>query len=174
MNDHAGGSSRVCVMRADGEYKLISRESVPSGRCLFKIDGELTDAPTRYSVQVDRTLHVDLPAGCGLEDIMDHFYWCFMNHSCEPNAVIRGRQLVALKSIEPYQEIRFHYNTTEYELAEPFVCHCGSNRCEGQIRGFRFLSRSKRERLRPWLANHLLSVLNDDALASTAIVKAPL
>jgi hypothetical protein len=161
-------------MRADGEYEIISREPVPSGRCLFKIDGELTDVPSRYSVQVGRTLHVDLPAGYGLEESMDQFYWYFMNHSCEPNAVIRGRRLVALKSIEPYQGIRFHYNTTEYELAEPFDCRCGSNRCEGQIRGFRFLPRFEQERLRPWLANHLLSVLNDDALASAAIVKAPL
>jgi hypothetical protein len=159
-NGHTGESSRVAVLRADGEYKLVSREAVATGGILFLIDGEPTDTPTRYSVQVGHALHLDLPNRYGPEEIMDRFYWRFMNHCCEPNAMIRGRELVALRPIEPWEDITFHYNSTEYELAEPFDCRCGSDRCEGKIQGFGTLSETDRERLRPWLADHLLALLD--------------
>ncbi len=164
-NSHTVESSCVAVVRSDGEYKLVARESIPSGRRLFKIEGGLTEVPTRYSVQVGRALHLDLPGSYGPEEIMDRFYWRFTNHSCEPNALLRGGEFFALRPIEPWQEITFNYNTTEYKLAEPFDCRCGSDRCAGRIRGFRFLSRLEQERLRPWLVDHLLSFLGDDALA---------
>ncbi len=98
---------------------------------------------------------------------MDRFYWRFTNHSCEPNSLLRGGEFFALRPIKPWQEITFNYNTTEYELAEPFDCRCGSDRCAGRIRGFRFLSRLEQDRLRPWLADHLLSFLGDAAPASS-------
>lgn len=160
MNTHTAGLSRVAVLRAEGEFKLVSRESVPSGGVLFMIDGEPTDSPSRYSVQVGHAMHLDLPNTYGPEEIMDRFYWRFMNHSCEPNAAIRGREVVAIRPIEPWQDITFHYNTTEYEMAEPFDCQCGSDRCEGTIQGFRSLPQPERERLRPWLADHLLAHLD--------------
>ncbi len=163
-NSHTVEASGVIVMRSNGEYKLVAGESFPSGRSLFKIDGVPTEIPTRYSVQVGRTLHLDLPGSYGPEEIMDRFYWRFMNHSCEPNALIRGRECFALRPIEPWQEIAFNYNTTEYELAEPFDCRCGSDRCAGRIRGFRFLYHLEQERLRPWLADHLLSFLGDEVV----------
>ncbi|WP_205863057.1 SET domain-containing protein-lysine N-methyltransferase [Planosporangium thailandense] len=135
-------------------------QPVDAGGHLFAIDGELTDTPNRYTVQVGHALHVDLPESYGLELILDRFFWRFMNHSCEPTAVVRGREVLALKPLQPWQEITFHYNTTEYQMAEPFDCRCGSSRCEGTIQGFRYLSRSERERLRPWLSAHLLAILD--------------
>jgi len=50
--------------------------------------------------------------------------------------------------------------TTEYDMAEPFACHCGSPRCFGTIRGFKHLTEDERERLRPFLAPHLASLLD--------------
>jgi hypothetical protein len=125
-------------------------------------------------VQVDHELHVDLSGRYGSEYILDRFDWRFMNHSCEPNAAIRGRRAVSLKPIEPWQEVTFHYNTTEYEMEEPFDCRCGSGRCEGQIRGFRFLSQPERERLQPWLSGHLLSILDGRVAEPPARAEAPL
>ncbi|HEY2762526.1 MAG TPA: SET domain-containing protein-lysine N-methyltransferase [Pseudonocardiaceae bacterium] len=151
-------SRPVAVIRFEGEYRLFAREPVPSGTSLFKVDGVLTDVPTRYSVQVGRSVHLDVSASCTSEEIMDRFYWRFTNHSCEPNSMLRGREFLALTPIEPWQEITFNYNTTEYELAEPFDCRCGSIRCVGRVEGFRSLRTSERERLRPWLADHLLSL----------------
>ncbi|GAA1823973.1 SET domain-containing protein-lysine N-methyltransferase [Planosporangium flavigriseum] len=167
-------STGVGVVRSAGEYRLIATRGVDKGTHLFDIEGELADAPSRYTVQVGLGLHVDLPHRFGVEDVLDRFFWRFMNHSCEPSAVIRGRQVFALGPISPWQEITFHYNSTEYEMAEPFDCRCGSSRCAGQIRGFRFLDRSARERLRPWLADHLLSILDGKVSEPSARAVEPL
>lgn len=153
---------RVGVMRACGEYRLLAAASLPAGSYLFRIDGQLTNRPTRYSVQIDRECHMDLFPGYSREEELDRFYWRFMNHGCEPSAVIRRRAVFALKPIRAGEQIAFNYNTTEYELAEPFECRCGSSRCDGLIRGFRFLARPAQERLRPWLADHLLPFLDED------------
>lgn len=155
-------SARVAVLRWDGEYTLVSRERLATGSWLFTLDGKLTDVPTRYSVQLGHAVHLDVPDTYGLEAIMDRFYWRFMNHSCEPNAAVRHRDVFALRPIGPREEITFDYHTTEYELAEPFDCRCGSDRCVGRVRGFRFLSAEQRERLRPSLAEHLRSLLDDE------------
>ncbi|GDY28994.1 SET domain-containing protein-lysine N-methyltransferase [Gandjariella thermophila] len=165
-NSGVAESVRVAVLRSGGEYTLVTRAGLAEGSWLFTLDGELTDAPTRYSVQLGPALHLDLPDTYGLEEIMDRFYWRFMNHSCEPNAMIRGRDVFALRTAEPGEEITFDYHTTEYELAEPFDCRCGSARCVGRVRGFRFLSTAQRERIRPWLADHLRALLDHEPAAT--------
>jgi SET domain len=173
-SSHTDGSTRVGVVRSSGEYKLIVTQRIDKNTHVFDIDGELTHTPNRYTVQVGHALHVDLPSRYGFEYALDRFYWRFMNHSCEPTVVIRGRRVFSLKPLAPWQEITFHYNTTEYEMAEPFDCRCGSSRCEGRIRGFRFLSHPERERLRPWLSGHLLSLLDSRAAEPAAKVEEPL
>jgi hypothetical protein len=164
LEERVGASSRVGVMRAGGEYRLVATRPVTPGKYLFTIVGELTRTPTRYTVQSDGMTHVDIPEEYEVEAVLDRFYWRFMNHSCDPTAVIRDRQVFSLKPIELGQEITFNYNTTEYEMAEPFSCRCGSSRCGGRVRGFRFLCDEERERLRPWLSDHLLSVLEGDVI----------
>lgn len=152
--------TRAAVIRTAGEYKLVATEPVAANTFLFSLEGELASRPTRYTVQLDADTHIDLPADCGLEDVLDTYFWRFMNHSCEPNTMIRGRDVISMTPIEPWQEIRFHYATTEYSMAEPFRCNCGSRRCHGLIRGFRYLPLAARQQLRPLLSGYLLSILD--------------
>lgn len=149
---------RVGVLRANQEFMLVASAEVPTGQQLFAIDGELTRTPSRYSLQVGWDLHLDLPDGCTEQEIMDRYFWRFMNHSCAPNARVVGRQVVAARDIAPGEQIRFHYNTTEYEMAEPFRCTCGASSCAGVIAGYSALDQQQREALRPWLAEHLRAV----------------
>ena len=162
-------SGRVGVLRLGGEYKLVCTEPVPADEYLFQLEGHITSRPSRYSVQVGLAAHVDLPVQHLHEEALDLFYWRFMNHSCEPNTMVCGRRVLTLKPIARWEEITFHYNTTEYDMAEPFDCHCGSQRCEGRIEGFRYLAPREQEYLRPWLAAHLRRVLEE----RTARVGAP-
>src|SRR5271165_3890085 len=83
----------VGVVRVHGEYRLLSVAPFRPGEFLFKIEGENTGTPTRYSIQIDRHLHIDLGDSYDLEEILDRYYWRFMNHSCEPNTVIHGRNV---------------------------------------------------------------------------------
>ena len=150
--------SSVAVVRADGEYRLVANRTVAEGELLFNIVGELSATPNRYTVQIDRDTHVDVPEEYDIEAILDQFYWRFMNHSCDPTVFIRGRSVITLKPVIFGQDITFNYNTTEFDMAEPFTCRCGSDRCIGQVQGFRHLSDEDRQRLRPWLAGHLASL----------------
>jgi SET domain-containing protein len=62
----------------------------------------------------------------------------FVNHSCEPNAGIRGQiSLVAMKDIKKGEEITFDYGTVLYRAKGApkyeLNCLCGSKNCRGKI-----------------------------------------
>ena len=145
----------LAVVHTHGAYSLVTAEPVTAGRLLFTLEGELTPRPSRYSVQVGRDLHIDVPQPTSFEVMTRQYPWRFMNHSCEPSARIEGRTVIALREIPTGEQITFNYNTTEWELAEAFTCHCGSAGCQGEIRGYRFLSPQASTRLSPTAADHL-------------------
>jgi hypothetical protein len=141
-----------------GHYRVIALEAIAAGSDLLELHGLFVDVPSRYSVQVAEGLHVAPPEGLRPEDVPDRYLWRFLNHGCEPNAAFVGRRLVALRDIAAWEELSFDYETTEYEIAEPFRCRCG--KCEGrEVRGFRHLDPAERQRRAPWLAEHLRSRL---------------
>lgn len=65
----------------------------------------------------------------------------FVNHSCDPNAGIRGqKELFALRMIRKGEEITFDYSTTYDENCDPenawsMPCRCGSEKCRKEIGG---------------------------------------
>ena len=152
---HAPTTGQCGVLRTKAEYRLIASETIAAGALLFHLEGEETYTPTRYSVQIGPSTHIDIGSDHTLQEILDRYYWRFMNHHCEPNTVIRERNVFTLREIQPWEEITFNYNTTEYAMAEPFSCRCGSERCQGLIRGFIGLSVEEQHRLRPWFASYL-------------------
>jgi hypothetical protein len=160
LRETVRASATVTVTRVDEEFGLFAARAVPAGQWLFSINGELVATPSRYSVQVDSARHVDLLATHPSEDLLESCYWRFMNHSCDPNAGIRGRAAHSLRAIAKGEEVVFDYNTTEFDLAEKFACRCGSPRCAGRIGGFRYLTRAEQERRRPLLADHLRALLD--------------
>ncbi len=74
----------------------------------------------------------------------------FTNHSCQPNAGIRGDVfLVALRDLRAGEEIRFDYSTTMDEDHWTLECRCGSPNCRGLIGDFKWLPKAiKLEMLR--------------------------
>ena len=144
---HGCRAESVGVVRTVGEYRLVAVRAISAGVRLFRIEGERSDRPSRYSLQVGEKLHVDLRPGHTSEEILDRYFWRFMNHSCQPNTQIRGEKVIASRDIQTWEAVTFNYNTTEWEMAEPFHCRCGSNECLKAIRGFRHLTAEQREHL---------------------------
>jgi len=140
-----------------GQFHAMALSAVAAGDVVLKVQGRETSLPTRYSLQVDANEHIDVPHGIELRQQLESYRWSFLNHSCEPNAAFRGRDLVAVRAIAAGEELTFHYATTEWEMAEPFVCGCGCVRCGKVIRGYRDLDRETRERLAPHVASYLLA-----------------
>ena len=59
----------------------------------------------------------------------------FTNHSCDPNAYfdVERWELIALSPIAAGDAITSSYPATEWTMASPFDCVCGSPRCLGRI-----------------------------------------
>jgi hypothetical protein len=105
---------------------------------ILTLEGEVVPGPSRFSVQIGADEHLEVPAEVQIEQPLDRYRWRFLNHSCEPNAKFVDRDLVAIHRIRSSEQITFDYNTTEYDLASPFECHCGSGNCCGVVRGYRW------------------------------------
>jgi hypothetical protein len=148
---------RIGIAQRDGAYHAFALEAVAVGEVVLEIGGVLIDRPNRYSVQIGERLHVKPPADLSPGDDVQ-YRWRFLNHSCRPNAAVRGTLLVAIAPIAAGEEVTFDYNTTELEIASPFTCHCGH--CGGEmIRGFGHLSDAEQRRREPFLGVHLGALL---------------
>ena len=139
----------VAVVRAGRQFLLLAARSIAAGERLFEIQGEQRAEPNQWSVQIGPATHVVVPDEVDLESQLDRYPWRFMNHSCDPNTRIDGRGVIAVRAIAPGDEVTFNYNTTEWDMAVPFECRCGSAHCGGTIRGYRHLPAAERARLRP-------------------------
>jgi hypothetical protein len=155
----SGKERRVRAEQDVRGHHVRANVAIAAGEAVLVLDGIETAEPSRHSVQVGEGVHVDLPL-LAHQEYLARYPWRYTNHSCDPNTVLRGRTLVARWPIAAGDEVTFDYETTEFEMAEPFACHCGSRRCAGMIRGFAFLTADERERRRPLLAPHLLALLD--------------
>jgi agmatinase len=119
---------------AEGEEILVfTGKEIDFAGSLAKGDREC-DA---FQIGPDRYLDLDPPG-------------VFINHSCDPNTGVRdGVRLVALGDLRSGEEIRYDYSTTMDEDHWTMECRCGSRRCRGVIRDFKWLPNDvKRELLR--------------------------
>ncbi len=100
------------------------------GGCVMPASDEIGD----WSIQVDENLVIGHPPGTDAKDDPINF----LNHSCEPNAGIKGQiMLVAMRTIDGGEEITFDYamvlhpstGCTPYRME----CRCGSPHCRSVI-----------------------------------------
>jgi hypothetical protein len=145
----------VAVVRAGRQFLLAAVRAIAPGQVLFDIAGEEHPVPNQWSVQVGPVTHIAVPAGADLTSQLDRYPWRFMNHHCDPNTRVDARLVIAVRAIAPGDEVTFNYNSTEWDMAVPFACHCGIARCGGLIAGYRHLSDAEREQLRSIASAHL-------------------
>jgi uncharacterized membrane protein YeiB len=140
----------VAIIWDAGFASLHAVRSFAPGEVVFLLEGRPVNKATRYTIQVGAEAH--------LEPISKRASpWAYLNHGCDPNVTIDvpNRAIVARWPIRAGDQLRFDYNTTEWELAEPFVCNCGSPRCVGVVVGFAHLSPARREFLLGNAAPHI-------------------
>lgn len=143
--------------------KIILRESPAHGRGVFATAPIQTGAlilaftgprlhrseirPDLYHLQVSEEWYLG-PSG----DLDDH-----VNHSCAPNAGFAdGLDLVALRDIQPGEEITWDYSTAIDEDDFPgFPCACGATACRGVVASFRNLAPEVQARLGTGLLPYL-------------------
>jgi hypothetical protein len=135
----AAGGLDVFVDESDVGRGLFARRAFVEGERILRFQGSAIDFAGTLAkgerecdaLQIGQDLYLDLEAPAR-----------YVNHSCEPNACVRdGAELVALRDIALGEEIRFDYSTTMDEDHWTMECRCGSPRCRGTIRDFRWLPR---------------------------------
>lgn len=95
--------------------------------------GSVHEHPTYLTVQTGARRHITL-----LPEFLQ-----YINHSCDPNVFFDtdNMQLICVKAIKRGEEMRFFYPGTEWEMAQPFICNCGSSNCIQLINGAAHLSK---------------------------------
>lgn len=114
---------------------VFAVERVEAGELLAVWGGRVVDA-AELSRLTERermlTLQVEeeyFLAPAGEADSAD-----LVNHSCDPNAGLRGQiALVAMRDIEAGEEVCFDYAMSESTAYDEFPCRCGSPECRDRV-----------------------------------------
>ncbi len=78
-----------------------------------------------------------------------HGIAAFINHSCDPNCEtdeIKGKiWILAIRNIQPGEELTYDYNLFDGEANDPATCHCKAKHCRGSLYSERELRKRKKE-----------------------------
>jgi hypothetical protein len=136
------------VREKDGSKGIFAKDDIMAGSVIFHLRGTVSIQPTKYTIELGRDRHLNLPTIRKKKDELE-YCWQYLNHSCEPSGYLNVVDLTfrALGNIAAGEELTFNYLTTESEMAEPFNCVCGSPNCFGFIRGRNFLTQEQADKL---------------------------
>lgn len=137
MNDYVSPKLEARVAPHKGGHGVFTKAAVSAGELLIVWGGkvftsdELAKLPPdrqMYSIQIDENIY---QVSVDPSEPAD-----YVNHSCNPNAGLAGQiSLVALRDIEPNEEICFDYAMSDGSPYDEFVCGCGSPICRGLVTG---------------------------------------
>jgi hypothetical protein len=101
-----------------GEKGLFSTKPYKKGETIYILSGDIYDKPTRETIHIGDNKHIYDKNGI------------YINHSFNPNILVKGYEIVALCDIIEGDELSFNYNDTEINMANPFLVNnilvCGS------------------------------------------------
>ncbi|NJO94420.1 MAG: SET domain-containing protein [Hydrococcus sp. RM1_1_31] len=112
--------------------RLVTTSSIKKGTVFHKLtDYQIVPDPTYQTVQLDEQNHFD-----------ELNVLALLNHSCEPNVIVDTtlRECRAIRDIMVGEELNFFYPSTEWDMARPFQCQCGSPRCIKFVAGASYVS----------------------------------
>lgn len=121
----------------------IKVSTTPTGAKLIATTAISQDS-VFHCIQEDRVLHQPTyqTVQTGVETHVEDPYLSYMNHSCDPNVEIDTTRMEcrAIRPIEPLEELRFFYPSTEWDMDRPFICQCGSLNCLRMVAGAKYLT----------------------------------
>lgn len=69
-------------------------------------------------------------------------------------------EVVAERDIAEGDELNFFYPSTEWEMAQPFECWCGSSKCLKKVKGAKFMSKEDLKK-HGFINDHILLMLDE-------------
>jgi hypothetical protein len=115
------------LLKSNKEFNEGERISTFESRDTFEL-------PTYLTVQRNDEEHF----------LLKPIFLQYINHSCDPNVYfdLDKNELIALKHIEVNEELSFFYPSTEWEMTQPFDCHCGTSVCLKSIKGAKYIDQA--------------------------------
>ena len=120
--------AEVLLNNASSQKSLHATRAFIPGDVICAFGAGVTQSyPTYLTVQVGIDTHITLKPE----------FLQYINHSCNPNAFFDTTRmgLVCLRPIQAGEEFSFFYPSTEWDMAQPFVCNFGSKDCLQLING---------------------------------------
>ena len=127
------GFADIMQNTSTGEKSLHATSFFDAGEVISDFSGSIVlDTPNYLTVQIGEDRHI----------LLQPEFLQYINHSCNPNVFFdtASMQLIALKGIQPGDELLFFYPSTEWDMAQPFDCFCGTSQCLHRIQGAAHLS----------------------------------
>lgn len=131
ISDHSFAVVRQNI--SNNQKGFFARRSYQPGEVVIEFSArQIVSEPNYLTVQVGVDKHILL--------YPEHLQ--YINHSCDPNVFFDtyAMHIVALREIEEGDEMTFFYPSTEWDMAQPFSCACGTDRCLGEIKGAAHIS----------------------------------
>jgi uncharacterized protein len=124
------------LIESKGGHGVFALKPVYAGEILVVWGGEiytaeqlddLSEQAVSLGLQLEEGLYI-IPQYTGPAD--------WVNHSCEPNAGIRGQvTVIAMRDIAPGEEVTFDYAMTDASDYDEFRCECNTPACRKRITG---------------------------------------
>ncbi len=120
-----------------GGKAVIARELIVPGELVAVWSGRIVTAAELDDLSPEIRRHtVQVEENCYLASLHPDEAPDFINHSCSPNAGLRGQiTIVAIEPIEPGAEVTIDYAMCDGSPYDEFDCECGSPACRGRVTG---------------------------------------
>lgn len=136
-------------------YGIVAQKRLSKGDVIFKMEESAQRIVTRRYVeknwtpaQLEEFRHYAYPISDEVYILWDHKpeNWAPQNHSCSPNTIYDGLNLVALTEIQAEEELTLDYADLLDDNIQSFVCSCGHANCRKVISGRANNSITQREK----------------------------
>lgn len=142
-------------------FGLFAPRSFQKGEIIYEYEEEIVQEDARFLWIIDGKEYILEPPKhmCRCEGGYEYTGLdSFINHSCRPNARYEGKKLISLRPIKEGEELFVHYDTIDWIEENPYPCECGSKKCLGMRRGFKFLPPKIQKTFleKNWLSSYVL------------------
>lgn len=120
-----------------GGNAVIARELIEPGELIAVWSGRIISGEQLESLSPEIRMHtVQVEENLYLASLRPDEAPDYINHSCDPNAGLDGQiAIVAMRTIEPGEEVTIDYAMCDGSPYDEFDCACGAATCRGRVTG---------------------------------------
>lgn len=152
-----GGDGLFAAEKINKGELVIDFTNAPGKMINEREADELYEKGEDYMIQVEEDLFFAATNNDELEDSD------FLNHSCDANCGIKDKlKIVAMRDIEPGEEICFDYAMSESGKDYKMDCLCGSPKCRGAVTGNDWKLPELQERYKGYFSDYLQKKIDEN------------